>query len=54
MAKTYDLYEIKNLSADKLREGYRAITGLDNDNELTDEQIYQYMLEALKETVVNH
>lgn len=47
---TYDLYEMKNLSADELRKGYRVITGLDNDDEFTDEQIYQYLLEALKET----
>ena len=32
-----------------LREGYRIITGLDNDNEMTDEEVKEYMREAMKE-----
>lgn len=46
---TYDIYEFKNLTIEEMRKGYRAITGLDNDNEFTDEEIYVYMLDALKE-----
>ena len=49
MKKLYDLYENKNLTIEELREGYRTITGLNNDNEFTDEEIYKYMLEALQE-----
>lgn len=47
--KTYDLYENKGLSAVQLREEYRGLTGLDNDQEFTDEEIYKYMLDALWE-----
>lgn len=32
-----------------LREGYRIITGLDNDNEMTDEEVKEYMQETMKE-----
>ena len=49
MVKTYDLYERKNLTIEQLRECYRAITGLNNDNEFTDTEIYNYMLEAFAE-----
>lgn len=49
MKKTYDLYEIKGLTAEELREGYREITGLDNDNEFSDEEIYEYLIETLYE-----
>lgn len=49
MIKTYDLYERKDLTIEQLREGYRAITGLNNDNELTDTEIYNYMLEVFAE-----
>jgi hypothetical protein len=49
MTKTYDLYEMKGLTIEQLREGYRTITGLDNDTDFTDEALYQYMLEALYE-----
>lgn len=48
MAKTYDLYEMKNLTIEQIREGYREITGLD-DTEMNDEQVYNYMLDALNE-----
>lgn len=49
MANTYNLYEFKDLTRDKLREIYRAVTGLDNDNEFTDEKIHEYLLNALYE-----
>ena len=32
-----------------LRKGYRVITGLDNDDEMTDEEIKEYMREAMEE-----
>jgi hypothetical protein len=47
--KKYDLYEMKNLTEQDLRQGYREITGLDNDKEFTTEQIYDYLLDTLKE-----
>lgn len=47
--QTYDLYENKGLSAEQLREEYRGLTGMDNDGELTDDEVYRYMLEALHE-----
>ena len=47
--KTYDLYEHKGCTAEELRRVYHVITGLDNDNEFTDEEIYQYLLDALTE-----
>ena len=48
-AKLYDLYERKGLTIKELRKGYRIITGLNNDKDFTDEELYQYMLEALYE-----
>ena len=39
-----DLYTIS-----ELREGYKTITGLDNGDEMTDKQIYEYMKKALFE-----
>lgn len=50
----YDLYEFKNLTAKELREAYETITGLSFDDDiydrpLTDEEIYEYLLETLKE-----
>lgn len=47
--KYYDLYESKNLTSEDLREIYRIITSLDNDKDFTDEQIYDYLYEALKD-----
>lgn len=47
--KLYDLYEMKNLTAEEMREGYREITGLDNDGEFTDDELYEYLLDALYE-----
>lgn len=38
----------KEYTADELRTGYRTITGLDNDTELTDNEIYSYLLEEFE------
>ena len=46
--KKYNFYGEK-LTAEQLREGYRIITGLDNDNEMTDSEVYFYMRDAMKE-----
>ena len=35
-------------SVSELREGYRVITGLDNDNDLTDIEVCEYILNTLK------
>ena len=43
----YELYDQKNLTIEQLREGYRIFTGLNNDSEFTDQEIYKYMLEVL-------
>ena len=43
----------KEYSVDELREGYRVITGLDNDDEFTDIEICEYMLNALMESEEN-
>lgn len=45
------LYDLKGskYTIDQLREGYREVTGLDNDKSLSDELIYNYMLELAKE-----
>lgn len=51
MVKSYDLYEMKNLTIEQLREGYRILTGLD-DAEMTNEQVYNYMLDTLYEKEV--
>ena len=34
---------MNRISIEELRNGYRIITGLDNDNELSDEEIQEYM-----------
>ena len=49
----YNIYG-KQYDTNGLREGYETITGIAYDNEiytkpLTDEEIYQYLLDALKE-----
>lgn len=49
MGTLFDLYEMKGLTSEQLRAEYRGLTGLDNDEEMTDEQVYNYMLDALKE-----
>ena len=46
--KKYQLYE-NSYTIEELRIGYRVITGLDNDDEFSDEELYQYMLETMKE-----
>lgn len=38
----------KEYTADELRIGYRITTGLNNDAELTDDEIYSYMLEQFE------
>lgn len=48
---TYDTKYIlngKEYTADELRTGYRITTGLNNDAELTDDEIYSYMLEQFE------
>lgn len=47
--KRYDVYELKGLSEKEIREGYRVITGLDNDNEMTADEVHQYLLYAMSE-----
>lgn len=39
----------KEYTADELRIGYRITTGLNNDAELTDDEIYSYMLEQFEQ-----
>lgn len=46
--KTYDFYGQK-LTITELREGYAIITGCNNGDELSDEELYLYMLEACEE-----
>lgn len=43
--KFKQIYEMK-LTASQMREEYRNLTGLDNDDEFTDDEIYNYLLEA--------
>lgn len=48
---THDTKYILNgeeYTADELRIGYRITTGLNNDVELTDDEIYSYMLEQFE------
>ena len=48
---THDTKYILNgeeYTADELRIGYRITTGLNNDAELTDDEIYSYMLEQFE------
>lgn len=49
MAKKYKLYDLGEFTIEELREGYREITGLDNDSDFSDKELYNYLLEALKE-----
>ena len=37
-----------NYTIEQLRQGYREITGLDNDKEMSDEEIYNYMVEVFE------
>lgn len=48
--KKYNIYEYKNLTPKQLREMYRNITGLNNDEEFTNQEIVKYLLDALQET----
>lgn len=45
-----NIYEYKNLTPKQLREMYRNITGLTNDEEFTNQEIAKYLLDALQET----
>lgn len=48
--KRYDVYEYKNLTPKQLREIYRTVTGLNNDDEFTNREIAEYLLETLRES----
>ena len=48
--KKYNIYEYKNLTPKQLREIYRNITGLNNDEEFTNQEIVKYLLDALQES----
>lgn len=48
--KKYNIYEYKNLTPKQLREMYRNVTGLNNDDEFTDQEITEYLLETLRES----
>ncbi len=47
--KRYNIYEYKNLTPKQLREIYRDVTGLSNDYEFTNQEIIDYLLDALQE-----
>lgn len=48
--KKYNIYEYKNLTPKQLREVYRNVTGLNNDEEFTNQEIAEYLLDTLQET----
>lgn len=48
--KKYNIYEYKNLTPKQLREMYRTVTGLNNDEEFTNQEIVKYLLDALQES----
>lgn len=48
--KRYNVYEYKNLTPKQLREIYRNITGLNHDDEFTNQEIAEYLLETLQES----
>lgn len=48
--KKYNIYEYKNLTPKQLREIYRNVTGLNNDEEFTNQEIVKYLLDALQES----
>lgn len=48
--KKYNIYEYKNLTPKQLREMYRNVTGLNNDEEFTNQEIVKYLLDALQES----
>ena len=47
--KRYNVYEYKNLTPKQLREIYRNVTGLNNDDEFTNQEIVDYLLDTLQE-----
>lgn len=48
--KRYNVYEYKNLTPKQLREIYRNITGLNHDDEFTNQEIAEYLLDTLQES----
>ena len=48
--KKYNIYEYKNLTSKQLREIYRNVTGLNNDEEFTNQEIAEYLLDTLQES----
>ena len=48
--KRYNVYEYKNLTPKQLREIYRTVTGLNNDDEFTNREIAEYLLDTLQES----
>lgn len=48
--KKYNIYEYKNLTPKQLREIYRNVTGLNNDDEFTNQEIAEYLLDTLQES----
>ena len=48
--KKYNIYEYKNLTSKQLREIYRNVTGLNNDDEFTNQEIAEYLLDTLQES----
>ena len=49
MDKTYDIYENKNLTAEDMRKMYAGITGLDNADDFTPEELHAYLVETMSE-----
>lgn len=49
------LYKVSSPDGDEvytieqLREGYRVITGLNNDSKFSDDELYEYMKDVLRE-----
>lgn len=48
--KKYNVYEYKNLTPKQLRGIYRNVTGLNNDEEFTNQEIAEYLLDTLQES----
>lgn len=48
MEKHYNLNG-EYITISGIRKAYRVITGLENDSEMTDEQVYEYVCNALRE-----
>lgn len=45
--KKPNIYELFEMSFDELRELYNKITGLNNDDEFTEEEIFSYLVDVL-------